>query len=104
MFATLIPLLVSTVVSTSAGIALDSIAKLLTPPNVRAITGFGIKAGSVILGAIVSTKLADYAAKNTQEIIDVVHPTVLEENKSKYEDELFDPSKKITKTKTEDPT
>lgn len=73
MFAALLPAIVGTLVSTSSGIAIDSLTKLVTPPTIKALTGFGIKAGSAIVGGIVSMKISEFAVKRTEEIIEIVN-------------------------------
>lgn len=72
MFGTIIPLVVGTVVSTSSGIAFDALTKLVTPPGVKALTGFGIKAGSAIVGAVVAAKISAFAVKQTENIVEIV--------------------------------
>ena len=73
MLASLLPAIVGTLVSTSSGIAIEAVAKLMTPTTVKAITGFGIKAGTAVVGGIVSLKISEFAVKRTEEIIEIVN-------------------------------
>ena len=72
MLATLLPILVSTAVSTSSKIAVDSLVKLATPSTVSTISKYGIKVGAALLGVAVAHKASKFASDTTEEVIAIV--------------------------------
>ena len=72
MLTTLLPLLVSTAVSTSSKSAVDSLVKLATPSTVSTISKYGIKVGAALLGVAVAHKASKFASDTTEEVIAIV--------------------------------
>lgn len=75
MLATLLPLLVSTAVSTSSKIAVDSLVKLATPATVSTISKYGIKVGAALLGVAIAHKASKFASDTTEQVIEIVNKT-----------------------------
>lgn len=69
----LIPMVIETVVSASTSVAVGSLTKLVTPPGIRAFTGYLIKGASFVGAGIISAKIAEYAVKNTEAVLDIVN-------------------------------
>lgn len=71
----LVPMLVESVVTLSTKVAVDSLVKMTTPVGVRAVNGFIIKAGSLLVGAFLANQLSKIAVSNTEAIIATVNKT-----------------------------
>ncbi len=69
MLTALIAPVTGLIVSASAGVAIESAVKIITPPTVKALTGFGIKVGTTIVAGIVASKLASYVTENVESIV-----------------------------------
>lgn len=72
MLTALIPTIASIVVSTSAGVAIDSAVKMIVPIGIKALPAFGIKVGTSIAAALVGAKVGSIVEKNISEVIDIV--------------------------------
>lgn len=60
------------VVTTSASIAFEGLAKQLVPSDLKAIPGFGVKIGVAVVGGILAGKLAQIVIDNAQSVVDTV--------------------------------
>ncbi len=69
MLTALIPLVANIVVSTSAGVAVDSAVKMLVPLGIKALPAFGIKIGTAIVGGVISMRIGHLIQTNTEAII-----------------------------------
>ena len=69
MLTALIPLVANIVVSTSAGVAVDSAVKMLVPIGIKALPAFGIKLGTAIVGGVISMRIGHLIQTNTEAII-----------------------------------
>lgn len=85
MLTALIAPVTSLLVSASTSVAIDNAVKIITPPNVKAVTSFGIKVGTIIIGGIIAGKIADYTVKNVEAVIETVKNTGVEENSTQEE-------------------
>ena len=85
MLTALIPFVASTVVSTSAGVAVDSAIKLLVPLGIKTIPAFGIKIGTAIVGGIIGMKVGALVEKNLTEVIAIVKSIGAEEESTQEE-------------------
>ena len=72
MLTALIPTIASAVVSMSAGVAIDSVVKMIVPVGVKALPSFGIKMGTVVATTIVGHKLGKIIETNLKDVIDTV--------------------------------
>lgn len=68
----LISTVVGTVVGTSTSVAIESVAKLATPAGVKAVTGFLIKGLTLVVGGVISSKVASIAVENTEAVLETV--------------------------------
>lgn len=78
------------VVTTSATIAFDGLAKQVIPTDLKAIPAFGIKLGVAVVGGLIAGKLAQTVVDNVESVIttvtnqeeaeEVISEEVLEEN------------------------
>lgn len=64
MLTALIAPVTAIVVSTSAGVAVDSAVKMLVPVGIKALPAFGIKLGTAIVGGLIGAKLASIVTDN----------------------------------------
>jgi hypothetical protein len=67
-----IPTVLGIVVTTSASIAFDGVAKQLVPSDLKAIPAFGIKIGVAIVGGLLANKLAQIVIDNVESVITTV--------------------------------
>ena len=74
MLTALIAPVTGLIVSASAGVAIESTVKIITPPTVKALTGFGIKVGTTIFAGIIANKLASYVTDTVESIVEQVKP------------------------------
>lgn len=86
MLTALIPLVTSVVVSTSAGVAIDSAVKLIVPIGIKALPAFGIKVGTAIAAALIGGKVGSIVEQNLVSVIETVKNTGAEEVESTQED------------------
>lgn len=75
MLTALIPTITSIVVSTSAGVAIDSAVKMIVPVGIKALPAFGIKVGTAIASAMIGAKVGGIVEKNISEVISIVKDT-----------------------------
>jgi len=79
MLTALIPFVISTAVSVSASVAVDSAVKMVVPIGIKALPAFGIKLGTAIVGGFVGMKLGNLVEANVNEVINIVnHDDALE--------------------------
>ena len=69
MLTALIPLVANIVVSTSAGIAVDSAVKMLVPVGIKALPAFGIKIGTAIVGGVISMRVGNLIQSNAEAVL-----------------------------------
>lgn len=86
MLTALIPTITSIVVSTSAGVAIDSAVKMIVPIGIKALPAFGIKVGTAVAAAIVGGKIGKIVEDNMNDVIAIVKDTGAEEVTSVQED------------------
>jgi hypothetical protein len=72
MLTALIAPIASIVISTSAGVAVDSAVKMLVPIGIKALPAFGIKVGTAIVGGLVGMKIASVVSNNIEGLIEAV--------------------------------
>ena len=66
------------VVTTSASIAFDGVAKQLVPSDLKAVPAFGIKIGVAVLGGLLAGRIAQIVVENVESVVE----TVTKENES----------------------
>ena len=64
--------LLGLITSASTSVALDSAVKIITPPATKAITGFAVKAGTIVVGGLVSGKIGSIVTAKVKEIQDIL--------------------------------
>jgi hypothetical protein len=79
MLTALAPLVLQTIVSTSAGVAIDSAVKMIVPIGIKALPAFGIKVGTAIATAYVAAKVGKIVETNVKEIVAIVNAPDAEE-------------------------
>jgi len=60
---------VGIIVTTSASIAFDGVAKQLVPTDLKALPAFGIKIGVAIVGGLLAGKLAQIVTDNIESVV-----------------------------------
>lgn len=58
------------VVTTSASIAFDGVAKQLVPSDLKAVPAFAIKIGVAVVGGIIAGKIAQVVVDNVESVIE----------------------------------
>lgn len=86
MLTALIPTITQVIVSTSAGVALDSAVKMIVPVGMKTIPAFSIKIGTAIASAVIGGKIASIVSKNIESVMETVQNTGAEEVTSDQED------------------
>ena len=66
------------VVTTSASIAFDGVAKQLVPSDLKAVPAFGIKVGVAVVGGLLAGRIAQIVVENVESVVE----TVTKENES----------------------
>ena len=66
------------VVTTSASIAFDGVAKQLVPSDLKAVPAFGIKIGVAVVGGLLAGRIAQIVVENVESVVE----TVTKENES----------------------
>lgn len=61
------------VVTTSASIAFDGIAKQLVPSDLKALPAFGIKIGVAVVGGLLAGQIAQVVIDNVESVISTVN-------------------------------
>lgn len=56
------------VVTTSASIAFDGVAKQLVPADLKAVPAFGVKLGVAVLGGLLAGKIAQVVVDNVESV------------------------------------
>lgn len=79
MLTAFIPMIAATVVSTSAGVAIDSAVKMIVPIGIKALPAFGIKLGTVVASGLVSLQLKKMIESNVTDIILELNPAEQDE-------------------------
>jgi hypothetical protein len=74
------------VVTTSASIAFDGIAKQITPTDLKALPAFGIKIGVAVVGGLLAGKIGDIVATNINSVVETVTKTGESEDVSSPEE------------------
>lgn len=60
------------VVTTSASIAFDGIAKQLVPSDLKALPSFGIKIGVAVIGGLLAGQIAQIVVDNVESVVETV--------------------------------
>lgn len=60
------------VVTTSASIAFDGIAKQLVPSDLKALPAFGIKIGVAVIGGLLAGQIAQIVVDNVESVVETV--------------------------------
>lgn len=60
------------VVTTSASIAFDGIAKQLVPTDLKALPAFGIKIGVAVVGGLLAGQIAQIVVNNVESVVETV--------------------------------
>lgn len=60
------------VVTTSASIAFDGIAKQLVPSDLKALPAFGIKIGVAVVGGLLAGQIAQIVVDNVESVVETV--------------------------------
>lgn len=60
------------VVTTSASIAFDGVAKQIIPSDLKAIPAFGIKIGVAVIGGLIAGQLAQIVIDNVESVVETV--------------------------------
>ena len=84
MLTALIPFIAHTVVSTSAGVAVDSAVKMLVPVGIKALPAFGIKIGTAIVSGVIAMRVGNLVQSNAEAIISEL--TTADQEESTTED------------------
>lgn len=63
------------VVTTSASIAFDGIAKQLVPSDLKALPAFGIKIGVAVIGGLLAGQIAQIVVENVESVVETVTKT-----------------------------
>lgn len=74
MLTALIAPVTGLLVSASTGIAIDNAVKIITPPTVKALTGFAIKVGTTIAAGVIASKIGTYVTDTVESIVEQVSP------------------------------
>lgn len=73
---------VGIIVTTSASIAFDGVAKQLVPTDLKALPAFGIKIGVAIVGGLLAGKLAQIVTDNINSVVETVYSESEPENET----------------------
>jgi hypothetical protein len=65
---------VGIIVTTSASIAFDGVAKQLVPSDLRALPAFGIKIGVAVVGGLLAGKIAQIVIDNIESVRETMTP------------------------------
>lgn len=60
------------VVTTSASIAFDGIAKQLIPTDLKALPAFGLKVGVAVVGGLLAGQIAQIVIDNVESVVETV--------------------------------
>lgn len=74
------------VVTTSASIAFDGVAKQIVPTDLKAVPAFGIKIGVAVVGGLIAGKIAQIVVENVESIVETVTTEESEEVASEEEE------------------
>lgn len=77
---------VGIIVTTSASIAFDGIAKQLVPSDLKALPAFGIKIGVAVIGGLLAGKIAQVVVDNIESVVETMTPAESEEVPSEQEE------------------
>lgn len=61
------------VVTTSASIAFDGIAKQLIPTDLKALPAFGLKIGVAVVGGLLAGQIAQIVVDNIESVVETVN-------------------------------
>ena len=61
------------VVTTSASIAFDGIAKQLIPSDLKALPAFGLKIGVAVVGGLLAGQIAQIVVDNIESVVETVN-------------------------------
>lgn len=61
------------VVTTSASIAFDGIAKQLVPTDLKSLPAFGIKIGVAVIGGLIAGNIAQIVVDNINSVVETVN-------------------------------
>lgn len=86
MLAAIIPTVASIVVSTSAGVAIDSAVKMIVPVGMKALPAFGIKVGTAIAAGLIGAKIGSIVEKNLTDVILEMYNTEAEADSPELEE------------------
>lgn len=65
---------VGIIVSFSANIAFEGIAKQILPTDLKALPSFGIKLGSAIVGAFIAERITKLVTENVSSVVETLLP------------------------------
>ena len=65
---------VGIIVTTSASIAFDGVAKQLVPSDLKALPSFGIKIGVAVIGGLLAGKIAQIVVDNIESVVETLNP------------------------------
>ncbi len=85
MLTAFIPLIAKIVVSTSAGVAIESAVQMIVPIGTSALPAFGIKVGTALASAIVGAKIGKLVESNLADVIITVMQTGTQEEPAQEE-------------------
>lgn len=75
------------VVTTSASIAIDGIAKQVVPTDMKAVPAFAVKLGVAVIGGLVAAQIAQVVVKNVESVVETVTTNEGEEVASVVEED-----------------
>lgn len=78
MFIPLIAPLAGVIATTAVGVAIEGAAKIVIPPAASAITAFGIKAGTSIVGFVAGVAVSRIVKRNIDSVVKTVTETTTE--------------------------
>jgi hypothetical protein len=67
------------VVTTSASIAFDGIAKQLIPTDLKALPAFGLKIGVAVVGGLLAGQIAQIVVDNIESVVETMNPPAASE-------------------------
>jgi len=75
------------VVTTSASIAFDGVAKQLVPSDLKAVPAFGIKLGVAVVGGLLAGKIAQIVVDNIESVRTTVEQSRISEDVASEQEE-----------------
>lgn len=75
MLGTILSPVVGVIVTTSTGVAIEGLVKLITPVGLKAVPSFAVKIGGALVSAVVAGKVAEIAVDAIESVIETVRST-----------------------------